>query len=237
MEEIKGQKIQVLDLGYVRLVDFYGNDQRIVEAARVSYDSSSKGEEQDKKLLQYLYKNFHTSPFEQVAITYEIKLPLFVQAQLKRNRTQRLNEQSYRYTEPEEHFYIPNEWRRQDTKNKQGSCVEAGWDPIIANDKLVSVALQEHCDKAYDLYIAMLDAGIAREMARMVLPQNLYTKIYTNWDLNNLTKFFTLRLDAHAQLEIQEYAKAMYTFAKQLFPWTIEAFDKYKLAHAEQSGS
>lgn len=231
---LRGITYTVLDKGYVKLVDWFGTDERIVEAARVSYNSSSKGEEQDKKLLFYLWKNQHSSPFEQCSITFNIKLPLFVQAQLKRNRTQRLNEQSYRYTKPTEDFYIPSEWRKQDTKNKQGSITTNDWndksyyDGIMTKNQDLSADLENHCTESYKLYKEMIENGVAKEMARMVLPQNLYTEIYTNWDLNNLTKFFTLRMDEHAQWEIRQYAKVMYDITKQLFPWVIEAFDRFK---------
>ena len=154
-----------------------------------------------------------------------------------RHRTQRLNQVSSRYTEMKEEFYIPKEWRKQDIKNKQGSVDDKGWNPcLISKDfftgdekrQTPSELLETHCQNSYELYKELLEMGIAREMARMVLPQNLYTEIYSNWDLNNLMHFFTLRLDEHAQWEIREYAKAMYSIAKEIYPWTIEAFEKYK---------
>jgi thymidylate synthase (FAD) len=219
--------INVLDKGYVRYVDHLGTDQRIVEAARVSYRSPSKGEEADKKLLKYLYTHRHTSPFEQCAITFNIKLPLFVQAQMVRHRTQKLNQVSARYTEMVDEFYYPEKWRAQDTKNKQGS-VDFDHDPILTvphfNDSGHMSENDTHnyveklCTYSYTLYQSMLDAGIAREMARMILPQNLYTEIYTTWDLHNLIHFLKLRLDSHAQLEIREYAKAMFNIMLELFP-------------------
>lgn len=232
----RGFTIPVLDHGYVRYIDHMGSDERICEAARISYKSPSKGVEQDAKLLGYLWKNRHTSPFEQVSITYNIKLPLFVQGQMVRHRTQRLNQVSSRYTEMEEEFYIPKEWRKQDARNKHGSICENGFNPPVdlqefdfSNEFVTSSdALTEHCRRAYILYKNMIGEGISREMARMVLPQNLYTEIYSNWDLNNLTHFFTLRLDAHAQWEIRQYAQAMYDIAKKLYPWTIAAYERYK---------
>ena len=231
LKELRGWTIPVLDYGYVRLVDWFGTDGRICESARISYKSPSKGDDADKKLIAYLWKNKHTSPFEQVSITYNIKLPLFVQGQMVRHRTQRLNQVSSRYTEMTEEFYIPKEWRKQDTKNKQGSVQESNWNPMLSYGDLSVNAtsdLKRHCDACYTVYKKMIEAGVAREMARVVLPQNLYTEIYSNWDLNNLTRFFTLRMDTHAKWEIRQYAEAMYEIAKKLYPWTIAAYDRYK---------
>lgn len=242
-------EISVLDKGYVRYVDHYGSDLRIVEAARVSYDSPSKGPIADKNLLFYLYRNRHTSPFEQCAITFNIKLPLFVQAQIVRHRTQKLNQKSARYVEMVEEFYIPSAWRKQSKKNKQCSEeVSENWNPWITikptesekengwDEDWNSTATDEvkdFCSKSYNLYKSLLEAGVAREMARMILPQNLYTEIYTTWDLHNLMHFFTLREHEHAQAETREYAKAMMEITRRYFPWTMEAFDKYKFIVTE----
>lgn len=231
---IKGLTLPVLDKGYVRLVDYMGSDVDIVEAARVSYKSPSKGEIKDKKLLNHLWMHRHTSPFEQVCIKFDIKLPLFVQGQMVRHRTQRLNQVSFRYTEAVDEFYIPKNWRKQDTKNKQGSIESVDfnpefYDPISKNNLGTASELFEgHCVLAYNLYKILLEKGVAREMARMILPQNIYTEIYTTWDLNNLTKFFSLRLEDDAQLEIREFTRAMYDITKMIFPWTIAAFDRFK---------
>ena len=234
----KGHTISVLDHGFVRLIDSMGTDERIVEAARLSYKSPSKGAEQDKKLLHYLWKNKHTSPFEMAKVTFNIKMPIFVMRQFVRHRMQNLNELSARYTELPNEFYIPKEWRRQDVKNKQGSVTtDENWDPIlfyVQNQPVTATQeLLRHCDASYKLYEQMLESGIAREMARMVLPINIYTEIYTCWDLKNLTHFIGLREDSHAQAEIQEFAKAMKWITKQLFPDTIEAFDKFKFKMVE----
>ncbi len=234
----KGFTISCLDHGFVRYVDHMGSDQRILEAARISYKSPSKGEDADKKLLGYLWKNKHTSPFEMVKLTLNIKLPIFVMRQYVRHRMQNLNEVSARYTELPNEFYIPKEWRKQDNKNKQGSVSESNWNPDfyvlsqIGEDgkfhKDINYAFKNFCNQAYDFYKGMLEIGISREMARMVLPVNIYTEIYACWDLKNLLHFITLREDAHAQAEIQEYGKAIKQICKELFPWTIEAYEKYK---------
>lgn len=246
-----GYTIPVLDHGFVRYVDHMGSDQRILEAARISYKSPSKGDEADKKLLNYLWKNKHTSPFEMVKVTMNIKMPIFVMRQYVRHRMQNLNEVSARYTELPNEFYIPKTWRPQDTKNKQGSIVTDDWNPDncstiylkeedrskITNDYSTyyyaepcdaTTALREHCARSYRLYQDMLEAGVAREMARMVLPVNIYTEIYTCWDLKNLLHFIGLRDDSHAQAEIQEYGRAVKSIVSELFPWTLEAYEKNK---------
>lgn len=225
---LNGFVIPVLDKGHVLLVDSYGTDSRIVEAARVSYRSPSKGEEQDRKLLNYLYKNRHTSPFEQCSVTYEIKLPLFVQGQIVRHRTQKLNQVSARYTEMPDVFYIPSEWRKQDTKNKQGSLESSD-----LNHLFHSKVVKEFCEHSYKLYKGLIGVGISKEMARMILPQNLYTQIYSCWDIHNLLHFFTLRISPHAQYEVRMYAQAMFDIFEKLYPWTAEAYKKYKIEMKE----
>ena len=230
-----GKTIKVLDHGYVRLVDFMGSDERIVEAARISYNSPSKGEAQDKKLLRYLYKNSHTSPFEQVKIALNIKMPIFIMRQYVRHRMQNLNEVSARYTQLPNEFYIPSNWRRQDLKNKQGSVIGEDFNPDVnviviegCSEKTIPAtkALTDHCYRSYDLYEEMIKSGIAREMARMVLPVNIYTEIYTTWDLKNLLHFIALRDDSHAQAEIQEYGKAIKEICNDIFPWTMEVYEE-----------
>lgn len=237
----EGYTIPVLDHGYVRYIEHMGSDQRILEAARISYNSPSKGEEQDKKLLAYLWKNKHTSPFEMGKVLLNIKMPIFVMRQYVRHRMQNLNEVSARYTELPNEFYIPENWRAQDTKNKQGSINQEGWKPQInlpgsggllvpATEYVAGVSAA-----AYEAYQALLDAGVAREMARFVLPVNIYTEIYACWDLKNLLHFITLRDDSHAQAEIQEYGKAIKSIIEPLFPWTMEAYEKYKWKLIEES--
>lgn len=229
-----GFTIPVLDHGFVRYIDHMGDDKRILEAARISYKSPSKGDDSDKKLLNYLWKNKHTSPFEMVKLTLNIKLPIFVMRQYVRHRMQNLNEVSARYTELSNEFYIPKEWRKQDSENKQGSLINRDWGIVSdftgthsLNDEF-NRHLKKHCEDSYSLYHKMIDWGIAREMARMVLPINIYTEIYACWDMKNLLHFITLRDDHHAQFEIQEYGKAIKQICQELFPWTMEAYEKYK---------
>jgi thymidylate synthase (FAD) len=174
--------------GYVRYIDHFGSDQRIVEAARVSYLSPSKGEDADKKLLFYLYKNRHTSPFEQCNITFNIKFPIFLMRQFVRHRTFRLNEWSGRYSELADQFYTPKAWRKQDDKNKQGS-VEAD---LPASE--CYALLEEAYRVSYQSYKALLYRGVAKEMARFVLPVGVYTSyVYVKMDTHN-RRFKTLQM-------------------------------------------
>jgi thymidylate synthase (FAD) len=224
-----GYTIAVLDHGFVRYIDHMGDDRRIVEAARISYKSPSKGDDADKKLLSYLWKNKHTSPFEMVKVTLNIKLPIFVMRQYVRHRMQNLNEVSARYTELPNEFYIPEVWRKQDIKNKQGSIESAELD-----HRQLTGVVRDFCQESYRKYEWLIAQGVAREMARMVLPVNIYTEIYACWDLKNLLHFITLREDAHAQAEIQEYGKAIKSICKELFPWTLEAYENYKFGLVEK---
>lgn len=252
MEIDKGFEIACLDHGYVRLIDYMGSDLRILEAARISYKSPSKGEEADKKLLHYLYKNRHTSPFEQCNITFNIKMPIFVMRQFVRHRTFKLNEWSGRYSELKDEFYIPTQWRKQDSKNKQGSLNSQDFNAPNAvlpysdgridslgnsgvqltgslNEAFTS-SFSRGCKEAYRIYEMLLAGGVAKEMARMILPVNIYTEVYVNCDLHNLMHFLRLRLDSHAQYEIRVFAEAMKYIASRLFPWTFEAYESFKFS-------
>lgn len=227
----KGYTIELPPCGYVRYRTHLGRDEDvaemlILEAARISYQSPSKGEEADRKLLEYLYKNRHTSPLEQLNITFNIKMPIFVMRQFVRHRTFRLNEWSGRYSEMKDEFFLPKVWRIQDKKNKQGSeqpdIIDATWHE--GNEDIAQLAF----DKAFQAYEYLLDRGIAKELARIVLPLALYTEIYVNCDLHNLLHFFNLRTDPHAQKEIRDVAFAMLDITEKVFPWTITLYDKYK---------
>lgn len=233
----KGFELKVLDnIGFVRYIDHMGSDERIVECARISYKSPSKGKEQDEKLINYLYKNRHTSPFESCKITFDIKMPIFVMRQYVRHRMQNLNEVSARYTELPSEFYIPKELRKQDTKNKQSSIHDENWEPYVSihdHENTYDVyghqdccsLIRKHCEKTYLIYKSLIESGVAREQARMILPVNIYTEIYSTWDLHNLLHFIRLRDDSHAQSEIRDYAKAMRAITKELFPVTMKAFE------------
>jgi thymidylate synthase (FAD) len=211
--------IDCLDKGFVRLVDFMGGDQGVVDAARVSYGGKSKGEEADRKLIAYLLKHKHETPFEHSFFKFHVKTPIFVMRQWIRHRMASYNEISARYTEVKDEFYVPSKWRAQDLKNKQGS---------VAAPTLDHAALTEAFDKqikaAMACYKDMLSKGVAREMARMILPVNSYTEFYWTINARALMNFVTLRADAHAQWEIQQYGEAVAQFFKQKMPWTYEAF-------------
>lgn len=215
--------------GYVRYINHLGTDMLIVEAARISYKSPSKGEEADKKLLTYLFKNRHTSPFEQCNITFNIKFPIFLMRQFVRHRTFRLNEWSGRYSELADEFYKPNTWRAQDSVNKQGSTKD-----LSVDQEICTLALEDGYCACYAIYQELLSRGVAKEQARFVLPVGIYTEIYVNCDLHNLLHFLRLRQDGHAQAEIQVVASAMRQIAEQLFPWTFEAFAKFKFKMVEE---
>lgn len=227
--------IQIFDHGFVRYVDHHGSDQRIVEAARVSYHSPSKGLEADRKLIQYLWKNKHTSPFEMCKLTLNVKMPIFVMRQWVRHRMQNLNEVSARYTELPNEFYIPEVFRNQDTKNKQGSLPPRTLSSFEEKERQewLQKIVKEQYDDSYTTYTKLLHCGVAREQARIVLPVGIYTEIYCCWDLKNLLHFITLREDSHAQAEIQEYAKAIKIILQHLFPFTMEAYESVKFPATE----
>lgn len=223
-EAIIGKEYPVLDKGFVRLIDYMGNDERIVQAARISYGQGNKTPEEDKKLINYLIKNKHTSPLEQVVLTFHIKLPIFCLRQIVRHRTARINEISGRYSILKNEFYIPDEWRTQDSINKQSSVPGEITDmPIMAE------AYEENCQNQFDIYDEMLNCGVGKEMARIGLPLSLYTEMYWQMDLNNLFHFLKLRLDSHAQYETREYARAISELTKKVAPIAYEAFEKHIL--------
>lgn len=221
----KGELIPILGHGHVRLIDVLGTDKRVVEAARISYRSPSKGEEMDKGLIRYLLRKRHTSPFEQCSITFNIKMPIFIMRQFVRHRTFKLNEVSARYTKLPSEMYRPRRWKKQAVKNKQGSKGELS----VLNHARANSMLQQGYAASYRAYEALLGLGISREQARIVLPVGIFTEIYVTVDLHNLMHFLRLRRDGHAQGEMRELAEAMYDIAKRLFPWCFEAFDAYKM--------
>ena len=212
-------KTPILDKGFVRLVDFMGGDQGVVDAARVSYGGKSKGEEQDRKLIAYLLKHKHETPFEHSVFKFHVSCPIFVMRQWIRHRMASYNEISARYTEVKDDFYIPTHWRGQDVKNKQGSVAA----PALDHAALTKV-FEAQIRSAMDAYKKLLAAGVAREMARMVLPVNGYTEFYFTINARSLMNFLSLRADVHAQWEIQQYAEAMAASFKAKMPWTYDAF-------------
>ncbi len=231
MDDNKGlidQEIKVLDRGFVRLVDFMGSDDSIVEAARVSYGHGTKKRREDRGLIRYLMRHQHTTPFEMVEFKFHVKLPIFIARQWIRHRTANVNEYSGRYSVMEDDFYVPRpeDIKQQSTTNRQGR-EEAEVDPAVRESFLAFLNTSNR--HLYDEYLKAIDAGVARELARINLPLSLYTQWYWKIDLHNLFHFLKLRLDEHAQAEIREYAKAMSHFVKQVVPVAWEAFEDYQL--------
>ncbi len=233
-DEVIDQPINVLNHGHVTLKDYLGGDAMIVKAARVSYGSGEKTPKEDKGLINYLLAHRHTSPFEQVVLTFHVKLPIFVARQMVRHRTARLNEISGRYTQLKDEFFVPTaeQLRTQSTTNKQGS--EGVIEPAIAKGIVHGMAdTQKLLYQDYETYI---NSGVAKEMARLNLPVSTYTEWYWQMDLHNLMHFLGLRMDSHAQYEIRVYADAMYELAKKVAPWAVEAFENHVLKGAHFSG-
>jgi thymidylate synthase (FAD) len=225
-DKILDKPLKVLDKGFVRLVDYLGDDSRIVAAARVSYGVGTKTFREDRGLIQYLLRNEHTSPFEQVVFTFHAKLPVFVARQWIRHRTARVNEISGRYSVMKDEFYVPraDDVALQSSDNKQGRSSA----PVPkALQKKVRDALARGQKQAYTEYEKLLGDNIARELARVNLPLSLYTEWYWQIDLNNLFHFLKLRLDEHAQMEIRVYAEAIHRLARTVCPLAFEAFDEY----------
>lgn len=227
-EALLDKEIPVLDKGFVRLVDYLGGDQRIVQAARVSYGAGTKSYRQDRGLIHYLMKHEHTSPFEQVVLTFHAKMPIFVARQWVRHRTARLNEISGRYSIMKDDFYVPeaDTMNLQSTDNKQARS-----DETLPADQKAQILQQMQDDQAtiYAHYQEMIESGLAREIARSNLPLSLYTEWYWQIDLHNLFRFMHLRLDSHAQYEIRVYAEALAECAKAVAPIAYEAFEEHIL--------
>lgn len=221
-------KLDVLNGGYVRLVDHMGNDLSIVRAARVSYDadwreevSSISSVPSDNRLIGYLMKNKHTSPFESVVFTFEVKAPIFVFRQWHRHRTWSFNEVSARYTELDMGWYVPelDKITTQSKTNKQMRTTEQH--PEAA---AIQNIINTSCAMSFKIYRDMIAAGAPRELARGVLPVNAYSRMFATIDLHNLFHFLTLRLHSHAQYEIRVYAEAMLKLIEPVVSVTVAAF-------------
>lgn len=218
--------IPCLDKGFIRLVDSMGGDEAIVQAARVSYGKGTRKGSQDRGLIRYLMRHRHTTPFEMVEFKFHCKMPIFVARQWVRHRTANINEYSLRYSEARDEFYLPgrDQIQFQSAVNKQGR--ETGEVPEELKDK-VQAAFKEIADRSYALYSELNAAGIARELARAILPVNLYTEWYWKNDLHNIMHFLHLRMDPHAQYEIRVYAQAMAGLVREVTPLAYEAFEDY----------
>lgn len=226
MDEILGVPFKVLDKGFIRVIDYMGDEAAVAQMARVSYGKGTKSINEDRGLLRYLMRHRHTSPYEGNEIKLHIKMPIFVMRQWIRHRTANVNEYSARYSEMPDEFYFPEleKIKLQDTKNKQGS------DGEVDETKRQSflAALQQGCAWMFDKYSEALGGNIAREMARIGLPLNIYTECYWKIDLHNLLHFLSLRCDPHAQYEIRVYADVILNeIVKAWVPNIHQAFHDY----------
>ncbi len=271
VEEILYEALPVLDHGFVRVVDYMGDDAAIVQAARVSYGRGTKRTRDDQGLINYLMRNAHTSPFEMCEIKLHVKLPIFVARQWIRHRMANVNEYSARYSVLDREFYIPEgeQLATQSATNNQGRGeISAGEQLALgsvpgrqtepqqgsrrktARERTADVqrakATQEEAQRvqgsmttdaqrSFDQYDSLLTAGFARELARIGLPLSTYTQWYWKTDLHNLLHFLALRGDAHAQWEIQEYARVILDVVERWVPLTANAFHRYRIGGARLS--
>ena len=245
LENILYQPINVLDHGFVRVIDYMGDDSAIVQSARVSYGKGTKKISNDQGLIKYLMRHRHSTPFEMCEIKFHIKLPIFIARQWIRHRTANVNEYSARYSILDKEFYIPSieNIASQSIINNQGRG------EVLSSEEASNVIsiLKADAEQTYANYESLLNesseggvldenkSGIARELARMNLTLNTYTQWYWKIDLNNLLHFLALRADDHAQYEIKVYADAMLDIVKKWVPITYSAFDDYRVGGTELS--
>lgn len=247
LEEILYQPFPVLNAGFVRVIDYMGDDAAVVQAARVSYGRGTKKVTEDRGLIAYLMRHGHTTPFEMAEIKLHVKLPIFVARQWIRHRTANVNEYSARYSVLDKEFYLPttDHLAAQSQTNRQGRS-----DILDATEAQHVLELLRHdAENAYSHYLEMLNedrsgnkldeakGGLARELARMNLSLNFYTQWYWKVDLHNLLGFLRLRADAHAQYEIRAYANVILDILKRWVPYTYDAFVEHKLHGASLSAS
>lgn len=238
LENILAVPQPVLDHGFVRPIDYMGDDAAIVQAARVSYGAGTKKVSEDRGLIRYLMRHRHSTPFEMCEIKFHIKLPIFIARQWIRHRTANVNEYSARYSLLDKEFYLPSPEhlasQSRDNKQGRGDVLEAGQAQEVLN------LLKEDATRNYDHYSEMVDEdgyGLARELARMNLTLNTYTQWYWKIDLYNLMGFLSLRADAHAQYEIRAYAEIMLEILEAWCPLAHEAFMEYRYNAVTYSAS
>ena len=245
LEDLLYEPLTVLDHGFVRVIDYMGDDAAVVQAARVSYGKGTKRVSDDAGLINYLMRHRHTTPFEMCEIKYHVKLPIFVARQWIRHRTANVNEYSARYSVLDKEYYIPapEQLAAQSQNNRQGRG------DVLEGDeaKRVLDILRADAEQTYDNYAWMLNedeggkvvddsrSGLARELARMNLTLNTYTQWYWKVDLHNLMHFLSLRADAHAQYEIRVYADAMMETLRRWVPLSASAFEDYRMGAAHLS--
>ncbi|WP_394196353.1 FAD-dependent thymidylate synthase [Litoreibacter albidus] len=229
---------EVLDHGFIRVIDYMGDDSAICQAARVSYGKGTKSVQNDEGLIRYLMRHWHSTPFEMCEIKLHVKLPVFVARQWIRHRTANVNEYSARYSILDREFYIP----APEHINAQSVVNNQGRGQILEGEEAARVLeiLKADSTRAYDNYEAMISDegqdGLARELARMNLPANIYTQWYWKVDLHNLFHFLRLRADSHAQYEIRVYADAICKVVADWVPAAYAAFEDYRLGGAQLSG-
>ena len=229
---------EVLDHGFVRVIDYMGDDSAICQAARVSYGKGTKAVSNDAGLIRYLMRHWHSTPFEMCEIKLHVKLPVFVARQWIRHRTANVNEYSARYSILDREFYIP----APEHLNAQSVVNNQGRGALLQGEEAARVLdiLKRDCNQAYDHYEQMISdegqSGLARELARMNLPMNIYTQWYWKVDLHNLFHFLRLRADSHAQYEIRVYADAICKIVADWVPAAFGAFEDYRMGGAQFSG-
>lgn len=223
------------NIGSIELVQSMGEDITVVNSARVSFGVEKQElDDKDKKLINYLIKHRHTSTLEHNIATFRIKVPLFVRSQHHRHRTWSYNEISRRYTDANLEFYVPESYRTQHKSNRQASNVEDLINPqmdsypILLESRLCNEAVEYHVQASLGLYNDMINKGIAREQARMILPQNLYTEYYATANLSNILKFIDLRTHEGAQWEIQVMAEQMLDIITDIWPITVNSYRELK---------
>ena len=245
LEAVLYRPIEVLDQGFIRVIDYMGDDSSIVQSARVSYGKGTKKISNDKGLIKYLMRHRHSTPFEMCEIKFHIKLPIFIARQWIRHRTANVNEYSARYSILDKEFYIPS----AENLAAQSAINNQGRGDALTDDEASNVIqiLKKDAEQTYSNYETLLNessegniideskSGIARELARMNLTLNTYTQWYWKIDLNNLLHFLALRADDHAQYEIRVYADAMLDIVKKWVPLTYEAFEDYRIGGTELS--
>ena len=245
LEAVLYKPIEVLDHGFIRVIDYMGDDSSIVQSARVSYGKGTKKISNDKGLIKYLMRHRHSTPFEMCEIKFHVKLPIFIARQWIRHRTANVNEYSARYSILDKEFYIPS----AENLAAQSAINNQGRGDALTDDEASNVIqiLKKDAEQTYSNYETLLNessegniideskSGIARELARMNLTLNTYTQWYWKIDLNNLLHFLALRADDHAQYEIRVYADAMLDIVKKWVPLTYEAFEDYRIGGTELS--
>ena len=245
LEKILFDAIPVLDHGFIRVIDYMGDDSSIVQAARVSYGKGTKQVSTDSGLIKYLMRHWHSTPFEMCEIKYHVKLPIFIARQWIRHRTANVNEYSARYSILDKEFYLPS----QENLAAQSKINRQGRGEVLEGEQAEQVLslLKNDAETTYKNYEKMLNqkydgstidenkAGLARELARMNLTLNTYTQWYWKTDLLNLMNFLRLRVDPHAQFEIRAYAEVMLDSLKRWVPITYDAFMDYRVGGTEVS--